>query len=108
MAAKEAHVEVGGRSVRISSPDKLSFPEAGITKLDLANYYASIPDAVMRGLRDRPVALNRFPDGFGGASFFTKQAVKGMPDWSETARVTFPSGRTGDEVCVTEPGTVVW
>jgi len=108
MAAKEAHVEVGGRSVRISSPDKLSFPEAGITKLDLANYYASIPDAVMRGLRDRPVALNRFPDGLGGTSFFTKQAVKGMPDWAETARVTFPSGRTGDEVCVTEPGTVVW
>jgi DNA ligase D len=108
MASKEAHIDVAGRSVRISSPGKLSFPEAGVTKLDLATYYATIADAVMRGLRDRPVALNRFPDGFGGESFFTKSAPKGYPDWAETARVTFPSGRTGDEVCVTEPATVVW
>jgi DNA ligase D len=108
MASSEAFVDVGGRSVRVSSPARLSFPEAGVTKLDLATYYASIADAAFRALRDRPVALNRFPDGLGGKAFFTKSAPKGMPDWAETARVTFPSGRTGDEVCVTEPATVVW
>ncbi|NUP49938.1 MAG: DNA polymerase domain-containing protein [Catenulispora sp.] len=109
MGSAEAHVEAGGRSVRISSPDKLLFPEAGVTKLGLATYYADLADAVIRGLRDRPVALNRFPDGLGGGkSFFTKAAPKGMPDWASTARVTFPSGRTGDEVCVTEPATVLW
>ena len=84
------------------------FPEAGVTKLDLASYYAGIADAVFRGLADRPVALNRFPDGLGGKSFYTKAPPKGMPEWAETAIVTFPSGRTGAEVCVTEPATVVW
>jgi DNA ligase D len=108
MGSAEAHVEAGGRSVRISSPDKLLFPQAGITKLDLATYYADVADAMFRGLADRPVALHRFPDGLGGKSFFTKAAPKGMPDWASTARVTFPSGRTGDEVCVTEPATAVW
>ncbi|WP_344659070.1 non-homologous end-joining DNA ligase [Catenulispora subtropica] len=109
MGSAEAHVEVSGRSVRISSPDKLLFPEAGVSKLDLATYYADLADAVFRGLADRPVALNRFPDGLGGGkSFYTKAAPKGMPDWAQTARVTFPSGRTGDEVCITEPATAVW
>jgi DNA ligase D len=108
MASSEAHVDVAGRSVRISSPDKLSFPEAGITKLDLATYYASVAEGVFRALAGRPVALNRFPDGLGGASFYMKHAPKGLPDWVQTARVTFPSGRTGDEVCVTEAATVVW
>ncbi|MBW8806057.1 MAG: non-homologous end-joining DNA ligase [Catenulisporales bacterium] len=109
MGSAEAHVETGGRRVRISSPDKPLFPEAGITKLDLATYYAGVADAVFRGLADRPVALNRFPDGLdGGKSFFTKAAPKGMPDWAATARVTFPSGRTGDEVCITEAATILW
>lgn len=109
MASAEAHVEVGGRSVRISSPDKVYFPAAGITKLQLAEYYGALAEPLMRALRDRPVALNRFPDGLdGGKSFFTKAAPKGMPEWAETATVTFPSGRKGDEVCVTEAATVVW
>jgi DNA ligase D len=94
--------------VRISSPGKLSYPESGITKLELATYYAAVADGVLRALADRPVALNRFPDGLGGSSFYMKHAPKGLPDWVQTARVTFPSGRTGDEVCVTEAATVVW
>ena len=109
MASAEAHVDVGGRSVRISSPDKVYFPDAGITKLQLAEYYGGLAEPLMRALRDRPVALNRFPDGLdGGKSFFTKAAPKGMPEWAQTAGVTFPSGRHGDEVCVTEAATVVW
>ncbi|MGH6656364.1 MAG: non-homologous end-joining DNA ligase [Actinocrinis sp.] len=108
MASAEAHVDVAGRSVRISSPGKVYYPDAGITKLDLATYYASVADGVFRALAGRPVALNRFPDGLGGSSFYMKHAPKGLPDWVQTAKVTFPSGRTGDEVCITEAATVVW
>lgn len=108
MSASEAYVEVMGRSVRISSPGKIYFPDAGVTKLDLASYYAAVAPALIRALERRPVALNRFPDGLGGSSFYTKHAPKNLPDWVETARVTFPSGRTGDEVCVTEAATAVW
>ncbi len=108
MASAEAHVDVAGRSVRISSPDKVYYPDSGLTKLDLATYYASVADGVFRALAGRPVALNRFPDGLGGSSFYMKHAPKGMPDWVQTAKVTFPSGRTGNEVCITEAATVVW
>lgn len=108
MGSSEAHVDVAGRSVRISSPGKVCYPEAGLTKLDLATYYASIAENVLRALADRPMALNRFPDGLSGSSFYMKHAPKGLPDWVQTARVTFPSGRTGNEICVTEAATVVW
>lgn len=108
MSGAEAYVEVGGRSVRISSPGKVCYPDSGVTKLDLANYYASVADGVLRALNGRPVALNRFPDGLAGSSFYMKHAPKGLPDWVQTAGVTFPSGRTGNEVCVTEAATVVW
>lgn len=108
MSGAEAHVEVSGRSVRISSPDKVCYPDSGVTKLELATYYASVADGLMRALGNRPVALNRFPKGLGSASFYMKHAPKGMPDWAQTVQVTFPSGRTGDELCVTEAATVVW
>lgn len=108
MSSGEAFVDVAGRSVRISSPDKIYYPAAGITKLDLATYFASVADGMFRALADRPVALNRFPDGVDGSSFYMKHAPKGLPDWVQTAQVTFPSGRTGNEVCITEPATAVW
>lgn len=108
MSSSEAFVDVAGRSVRISSPDKVYYPDSGITKLDLASYYAAVAEGVFRALANRPVALNRFPDGLGGSSFYMKHAPKGLPDWVQTVRVTFPSGRTGDEICVTEPATVAW
>lgn len=101
-------MEVAGRSVRISSPDKVYYPDAGVTKLDLAEYYAAVAEGAFRALAGRPVALNRFPDGLGGSSFYMKHAPKGLPDWVQTVRVTFPSGRTGDEVCITEAATLVW
>ena len=108
MSSSEAFVDVAGRSVRISSPDKIYYPAVGITKLDLATYYATVADAVFRALAERPVALNRFPDGVDGSSFYMKHAPKGLPDWVQTVQVTFPSGRTGNEVCITEAATVVW
>jgi DNA ligase D len=110
MSGAEVYVEAAGRSVRISSPGKVYYPDSGITKLELAQYYAAGPvaEGLLRAAGQRPVALNRFPDGVGGSSFYMKHAPKGLPDWVQTARVTFPSGRTGDEVCITEPATVVW
>ena len=101
-------MEVAGRSVRISSPDKVYYPDAGVTKLDLAEYYAAVAEGAFRALAGRPVALNRFPDGLSGSSFYMKHAPKGLPDWVQTVQVTFPSGRTGNEVCITEAATLVW
>lgn len=109
MSSSEAFVEVAGRSVRISSPEKVCYPAAGVTKIEIAEYYVAVAEGLLRALAGRPVALNRFPGGLdGGSSFYTKHAPKGLPDWVQTTMVTFPSGRTGFEVCVTEPATVLW
>jgi DNA ligase D len=101
-------LEAAGRSVRLSSPDKIFFPERGFTKLDLAQYYLAVGDGILRALRNRPTTLERYPDGVTGESFFQKRAPKNMPDWIPTAHITFPSGRSADEMCPTEPAAVLW
>ncbi|MFE1291698.1 non-homologous end-joining DNA ligase [Streptomyces sp. NPDC058751] len=101
-------LEAAGRSVRLSSPDKVFFPERGFTKLDLAQYYLAVGDGILRALRDRPTTLERYPDGVTGESFFQKRAPGNMPDWIPTAGITFPSGRGADEMCPTEPAAVLW
>lgn len=109
MGSNEAFVTVAGRSVRISSPEKVCYPAVGVTKLELAEYYVAVAEGLMRALAGRPMALHRFPGGLaGGDSFYMKHAPKSLPDWVQTVKVTFPSGRIGYEVCVTEPGTVLW
>jgi DNA ligase D len=99
---------VGGRTVRLSNPDKVYFPERGFTKLDLARYYLAIGEGILRALRDRPTTLERYPDGVAGESFFQKRAPKNLPEWIPTGRIAFPSGRYADEICPTEPAAVVW
>ncbi|WP_189946068.1 non-homologous end-joining DNA ligase [Streptomyces roseolus] len=101
-------VEAGGRTVRVSHPDKVYFPEPGYTKLDLVNYYLAVGEGITRALRDRPTTLERYPDGVTGESFFQKRAPKHLPDWIPTARITFPGGRSADELCPTEPAAVLW
>ncbi|GAB3644406.1 non-homologous end-joining DNA ligase [Streptomyces sparsus] len=101
-------LEVGGRTVRLSHPDKVYFPERGFTKLDVARYYATVGDGVLRALRDRPTTLERYPDGVTGESFFQKRAPKNLPEWIPTARISFPSGRHADEICPTEVAAVLW
>jgi DNA ligase D-like protein (predicted polymerase) len=110
VAKKEAPVtlEVGGREVRISSPSKPYFPEAGITKLDLVRYYESVADGAVRGIYDRPFVLKRFVDGIAGESFFQKRAPKSRPDWIRVVELRFPSGRTAEEVVITEPAQLLW
>ncbi|MGP4000113.1 non-homologous end-joining DNA ligase [Streptomyces sp. 8N706] len=99
---------VGGRSVRLSNPEKVYFPERGFTKLDLARYYLAVGDGILRALRDRPTTLQRHPEGVEGESFFQKRAPKNLPEWIPTGRISFPSGRHADEICPTEPAAVVW
>ncbi|WNZ07325.1 non-homologous end-joining DNA ligase [Streptomyces sp. 11x1] len=101
-------LEAAGRTVRLSSPGKIFFPERGFTKLDLARYYIAVGPGILRALRDRPTTLERYPEGVTGENFFQKRAPKNMPDWIPTAHITFPSGRSADEMCPTEVAAVVW
>jgi DNA ligase D len=108
MASKAIEVTVGERVVRVSNPDKLYFPERGITKRQVVEYYIAVADPLLNVLRDRPTTLKRFVDGVTGEAFYQKRLPKGAPDWVETARIKFPSGRPADEVCPTEPAVIAW
>jgi DNA ligase D len=102
-------VEVGDRSVRISHPDRVYFPDLGTTKLDLARYYLAVGDGIVRALRDRPCMLHRFPDGLDGGKVHQKRVPRGAPDWLHTVRVHFPRyDRNADELCVAELADVIW
>ncbi|ULR54750.1 non-homologous end-joining DNA ligase [Streptomyces deccanensis] len=101
-------LEAAGRTVRLSSPGRIFFPERGFTKLDLAQYYIAVGPGILRALRNRPTTLERYPEGVTGENFFQKRAPKNMPDWIPTAHITFPSGRSADEMCPTEVAAVVW
>jgi len=108
MASPAVEIEVGSRTVRISNPDRVYFSERGETKLDLVNYYLSVGDGIVRALRERPCMLHRYPEGVDGEKIYQKRLPKGAPDWVETVEVSFPSGRTADELCVTELASVAW
>ena len=113
MAAKATsaavELEVGERTVRISNPDRVYFPDHGWTKLDLARYYLSVGEGIVRALRERPCMMHRFPEGLAGDKVHQKRVPHGAPAWLETVRVTFPRyQRTADELCVTELGAVIW
>jgi DNA ligase D len=110
-ASKSPAVEVdaGNHTVRISNPDRIYFPELGLTKLDLANYYLSVGDGIVRALRERPCMLHRFPDGLAGDTVHQKRVPHGAPPWLQTVRVTFPRyNRHADELCVTQVPDVIW
>jgi DNA ligase D len=108
MAGEAVELEVGGRTVRVTNPQKVLFPKARKTKLDLVEYYISVGEGIVRALYERPTQLRRFPDGVGGEVIYQKRVPEKRPDWIETARVTFPSGRHADELCVTEIAQVAW
>jgi DNA ligase D-like protein (predicted polymerase) len=113
-------LEVGGRTVRVSNPEKVYFAERGLTKLDVVQYFLSVGGGILGALRERPTTLERWPGGvFEGAklstradnrgdAFYQKRVPQGAPDYLETARITFPSGRTADEVCPTELAVVAY
>ena len=101
-------LEVGERTVKVTNPDKVFFRTRGETKLDLVRYYLAVGDGIVRALHERPTQLKRHPDGAEGEAIYQKRVPKHRPDWIETATVTFPSGRTADELCVTELAQVAW
>ena len=106
---EDVHLDVGGRDVRISSPDRVYFPERGETKLDLAHYYLAVGDGILRALRERPTMLHRFPKGVSGAKVHQKRLPKGAPDWVETVRLHFPRyDLHADELCPTELAQIIW
>jgi DNA ligase D len=108
MPSPFVELEVGGRTVRVTNPDKVFFRTRGETKLDLVRYYLSVGDGIVRALYERPTQLKRHPDGAEGEAIYQKRVPEKRPDWIETATVTFPSGRTADELCVTEVAQVAW
>jgi DNA ligase D len=108
VADKHIMVEAAGREVRLSNPDKVFFPEAGHTKLDLANYYVEVAEAACNHLRERPTTMKRFVDGAAGEFFFQKRVPKGAPDWLQTATVKFPSGRSATELVANDAAHLVW
>jgi DNA ligase D len=102
-------LSVGTRTVRISNPDRVYFSAHGETKLDLARYYMSVGDGIVRALRERPCMLHRFPRGVDGEKVHQKRLPKGAPPWVQTVTLFFPRfGRTADELCVTELASVIW
>ncbi len=123
--ASAALVPVGEREVRVSSPDRVIYEATGrtpaITKLQVCQYFAAVGGVLMRAIGERPTAMERWPDGWRegmrlatgpqdreGDGFYQKRLPKGAPDFIETVRITFPSGRPADELCPTEAASLVW
>jgi DNA ligase D len=97
------------RTVKVTNPDRVYFPATGATKLDLVEYYLSVGPGIVNALRERPCMLHRFPKGLAGDKVHQKRIPAGAPPWVETVELFFPRwGRTADELCVTELGSVIW
>src|SRR5215204_2929731 len=108
MATRKLVLDVAGREVTLSNPDKVYFPRTGQTKLDLVNYYLAVAEGALRGVAERPMALKRFVNGAEGEFFFQKRAPEKRPDWMRQAELTFPSGRTASEVVVDDAAGLAW
>lgn len=113
MASKAISIEVPGldgetRQVRVSSPDRVMWPDDGITKEDLARYVVAVGDRLVVRLADRPVTLQRFPEGVTGEEFYSKNPPRGVPDFARTVVCTYPSGRQHPQLVVDEVATAVW
>src|SRR6266852_8374472 len=108
MPARTMILEIEGREVIITNPDKVFFPRTGHTKLDLVNYYLAVADGAVRGVDGRPMAMKRFVNGADGAPFFQKRAPDNRPEWIETVELSYPSGRTASEIVVRDAAQLAW
>jgi DNA ligase D len=124
MGASAVELEAGGRTVRVSSPDRIIYEKTertpDITKLEVVQYFVTVEDGLMRALRERPTTLERWPKGVRedmvmatradshGDAFYQKRVPKGAPPYLETVRIHFPSGRRADEICPTEIAVPAW
>src|SRR3954465_9218733 len=98
MASPFIEIEVGERLVKVTNPDKVLFPAAGHTKRDLVHYYLAVADGALRGASRRPTVLVRYPNGIDGEFFYQKRAPTSRPSWIDVVTLSFPSGRTAEEV----------
>ena len=102
-------LDVGGRTVRISSPTKPYFTRGvQLTKLDIVRYFLSVAPGALRGIVDRPVVLKRFVNGAEAEPFYQKRAPSDLPEWMRTVTLSFPSGRTAEEVVVDDAAGLAW
>ncbi|HXU80618.1 MAG TPA: DNA primase, partial [Polyangia bacterium] len=111
MAKEEAAevLDVEGREVRVTNPGKPYFSrEVKLTKLELVRYYLSVAEGALLGIRDRPIVLKRFVDGAEGEAFYQKRAPDNRPEWLRTVTLSFPSGRTADEIVVDDAAGLAW
>src|ERR671914_1063527 len=108
MASPFVELDVGGRTVKVTNPDKIFYRKLKATKLDHVQYYVSVGEGIVRALYERPTQLKRHPDGAEGEAIYQKRVPEKRPEWIETTRVTFPSGRHADALCVTEVAQVAW
>src|SRR5438552_5621564 len=107
-APREEIIEAAGRQVTITNPDKVFFPRTGHTKLDLVRYYMAVAEGAIRGVYGRPMALKRFVNGAEGEAFFQKRAPTSRPEWIETVELSFPSGRTAEEIVIRDAAQLAW
>src|SRR5579871_1759747 len=110
MAKKAASevLSVEGREVTITNPGKLYFAQAQISKLDLVRYYLSVALGALAGIQDRPVVLKRFVNGAEAEAFYQKRAPEKRPAWLRTVTLSFPSGRTAEEIVVDDAAGLAW
>src|SRR5439155_20369551 len=107
-AAGTATVEVDGRELSISNPEKVFFSARGETKLDLVHYYLAVGEGALRGVYERPTVLKRFPNGAEGEFFYQKRVPEKRPEWLQTATVHFPSGRSATELVPNDAAHLIW
>src|SRR6266513_2220172 len=99
---------VGGRDIAISNPHKVLFPQPAFTKLDLVHYYLAVADGALRAAGGRPNVLVRYPNGIDGEFFYQKRAPQSRPSWVEVVSLSFPSGRTAEEVVPRDAASLAW
>lgn len=108
MAEAAEFLELDGHEVKVTNPDKVFFPELGLTKFDLVKYYLAVAPGALKGCHDRPTSLKRFPNGAGGDFFFQKRVPTPRPEWIQTAVVRFPSGRSAEFLAIVDSAHLAW
>ena len=108
MPKEQEVLRVGDREVTVTNPNKVFFEATGTTKLDLVRYYLAVAPGALLGAGGRPMALKRFVNGAAGEAFFQKRAPDNRPEWLRTVTLSFPSGRTADEIVVDEAAGLAW
>jgi bifunctional non-homologous end joining protein LigD len=108
MATPSVNLEVDGRTVTITNPEKVFYPQRGLRKIDLVEYFLAVGESALTGVRRRPCILKRYVDGVDGEPFYQKRVPAQRPEWIQTARVTFPSGRHADFIAMYDVAHIIW